>query len=172
MNYTDRDEYDEALPTPKYVRGLKRIITEQNIIIRGFIEGYSMREHIGRVDSSSQTEAAPAVLFYMPTPPKEGAPRKSTRYHRRNKTYPQEARSSDICHEKVVSSPPSNAQEDGHLPRWQKRSRRLHEDVQRLTLNEGHRHPYTAQPSMQTLPPIPLTEAPSFHTGSVDMTTL
>ncbi|KAL9970989.1 hypothetical protein ACROYT_G023461 [Oculina patagonica] len=197
MNFTDRDESDEALLTPKsieYIMELERIISQQDEIISE-LRLYLIRKHIRSVHTSSQTEAVP-FLCIKPTPPKEGAPRKNT-HHRRHKTHPQDGRSLDSCNEKVSSrevavqtppridqctiSPitcshilPSNPQKGMRvsirLSRRRKRSRALHQDVQCLSLSESH-DPQTAQPSMQTLPPIPSTEASPFYvqsgTGSV-----
>ncbi|KAL9970991.1 hypothetical protein ACROYT_G023473 [Oculina patagonica] len=190
-----REKYDEviiaavqALKTK--IKELENHITEQQAEICD-LKGHLMRKHTtGRVHTSSQTEAAP-VFSIKPTPPKEGAPRKNT-HHRRHKIYPQDGRSLDSCNEKVssrevaVQTPPitcshilpSNPQKGMRisirLSRRRKRSRALHQDQsQRLTLSDGH-DPQTAQPLTETLPPIPLTEAPPFHvlsgTGNVDMT--
>ncbi|XP_078355824.1 uncharacterized protein LOC144640599 [Oculina patagonica] len=185
MICTDRNEYDEviiaavqALRTK--IIELENIITEQQAEICD-LKGHLMRKHIGRVHTSSQTEAAPVVSI-KPTPPKEGAPRKNVRHHRRHKTYPQDGRPLDSCNEKA--SPPDvgigaslckdqcklcaiisshiltlNPREGAYiLIRFpgRKRSKGLHQDVQRLTLSDGH-DPQTAQPLTETLPRIQST---------------
>ena len=145
---------------------LERIIAEQNKKIC-YLEGYLMRKHTeeGRVHTSSQTEAAP-VFSIKPAPPKEGAPRKNVRHHRRHKTFPpvQAGMPCESCDKKVssrdVGIQVSNPKEGVSI--WisfpmRKASQELHR-------------------SAQSLPPIPSAkETPSSHqlhagTVCVDMT--